>query len=235
MSKDKKLELYDLEAIQITDKKHAEDILKELLEEEFAMSYSMVLFKVELVELTNKNRYKCVILFGTDIESDIRRMSILIDANDLNNEIQLTNYLNIVRKNPSTRFTLWTKRYSLVEKYFTEHDVPDNFTLIISSLMINTKISLTFLKKTGKFKLGQLKSFTVYDYDYIKEHWKEMDINCGSRFCLGCRLCYDLNDVEEISEVLKADQIRVDKFLKCNDSKLIEEQLELLSDLDDLL
>ena len=54
MSKDKKLELYDLEAIQITDKKHAEDILKELLEEEFAMSYSMVLFKVELVELTNK-------------------------------------------------------------------------------------------------------------------------------------------------------------------------------------
>ena len=154
---------------------------------------------------------------------------------DLNNEIQLTNYLNIVRKNPSTRFTLWTKRYSLVEKYFTEHDVPDNFTLIISSLMVNTKISLTFLKKTGKFKLGQLKSFTVYDYDYIKEHWKEMDINCGSRFCLGCRLCYDLNDVEEISEVLKADQIRVDKFLKCNDSKLIEEQLELLSDLDDLL
>ena len=65
-----------------------EDILNELLEEEFAMSYSMVLFKVELVELTNKNRYKCVILFGTDIESDIRRMSILIDANDLNNEIQ---------------------------------------------------------------------------------------------------------------------------------------------------
>ena len=62
-----------------------------------------------------------------------------------------------------------------------------------------------------------------------------MDINCGSRFCLGCRLCYDLNDVEEISEVLKADQIRVDKFLKCNDPKLIEEQLELLSDLDALL
>ena len=58
MSKDKKLELYDLEAIQITDKKHAEDILKELLEEEFAMSYSMVLFKVELVELTNKSRYR---------------------------------------------------------------------------------------------------------------------------------------------------------------------------------
>ena len=101
--------------------------------------------------------------------------------------------------------------------------------------MVNIKMPLTFLKKTGKFKLGQLKSFTVYDYDYIKEHWEEMNINCGSRFCLGCRLCYDLNDVEEISEVLKADQARVDKFLKCHDPKLIAEQMDLLSELDDLL
>lgn len=84
----KELDLYDLESIQITDRKHAEDILRELLEEEFAMSYSMALFKVELETLTNKDRYKCVILYGTNIESDIRRMSILVDANDLNNEIQ---------------------------------------------------------------------------------------------------------------------------------------------------
>lgn len=84
----KELDLYDLESIQITDRKHAEDIFRELLEEEFAMSYSMVLFKVELETLTNKDRYKCVILYGTNIESDIRRMSILVDANDLNNEIQ---------------------------------------------------------------------------------------------------------------------------------------------------
>ena len=84
----KELDLYDLESIQITDRKHAEDILRELLEEEFAMSYSMALFKVELETLTNKNRYKCVILYGTNIESDIRRMSILVNANDLNNEIQ---------------------------------------------------------------------------------------------------------------------------------------------------
>lgn len=154
---------------------------------------------------------------------------------DLNNEIQLINYLNIAKKNPETRFTLWTKRYAIVEKYFAEHDVPENFTLIISSLMVNIKMPLTFLKKTGKFKLGQLKSFTVYDYDYIKEHWEEMNINCGSRFCLGCRLCYDLNDVEEISEVLKADQTRVDRFLKCHDPKLIAEQMDLLSELDDLL
>ena len=154
---------------------------------------------------------------------------------DLNNEIQLENYLNIVKKNPGTRFTLWTKRYGLVQKYFSEYDVPDNFTLIISSLMVNEKVSLDFLKKLGKFKKGQLKSFTVYDYDYITEHYAEMDINCGSRFCLGCRLCYDLNEIEEISEVLKADQAKVDRYIKTHDPVVIEEQRELLSELDELM
>ena len=154
---------------------------------------------------------------------------------DLNNEIQLTNYLNIVRKNPETRFTLWTKQYDLVKEYFSTHDVPDNFTLILSSLMVNRKIDLTFMKKLGKFKIGQLKSFTVYDFEYIKEHWTEMNLNCGSRYCFGCRLCYDQNKVEEISEILKADQNRVDTFLKCNDPIKIKEQSELLCDLDDLL
>lgn len=153
---------------------------------------------------------------------------------DLNNEIQLENYLNIVKKNPATRFTLWTKRYQLVEKYFETHDVPDNFTLILSSLMVNKKIDLTFMKKSGKFRLGQLKSFTVYDYDYISKNWASMDINCGSRYCRGCRLCYDRNSVEEISEVLKADQNRVDDFLDCNDPVRVERIREELSEIDDL-
>lgn len=151
---------------------------------------------------------------------------------DLNNEIQLENYLNIVKKNPGTRFTLWTKRYKLAKEYFDTHDVPENFTLIFSSLMINKKIDLTFMKKSGKFKKGQLKSFTVYDYDYVKEHWEEMDINCGSRFCNGCRLCYSKNEVEEISEILKADQDRVDCFLNCNDPARLEAIKAELEELD---
>lgn len=153
---------------------------------------------------------------------------------DLNNEIQLINYLNIVKKNPGTRFTLWTKRYSLVEKYFAEHDVPENFTLIISSLMLNKKVSLDFMKKLDKFKKGQLKSFTVYNYEYIKEHYKDMDINCGSRDCSGCRLCYDLNEVEEITEVLKADQKKVEVFLDKHDPERMAKIGEFLSELDNI-
>ena len=78
----------EIPTIQITDRIISEKILHELLKEEFAMSLTMALFKVELVELTDKSRYKCVILFGTDIQTDIRRMAILVNANNMNSEIQ---------------------------------------------------------------------------------------------------------------------------------------------------
>lgn len=141
---------------------------------------------------------------------------------DLNNVNQLENYLNIAKKNPKTRFTLWTKQYELVCDYFLSHDVPNNFTLILSSLMLNKKIDLTFMKKTGKFKPGQLKSFTVYDKEYIFGHHKELNLNCGSRCCIRCRKCYDQNEIEEISEILKSDQSAVAEFLNWKDPCYIE-------------
>lgn len=150
---------------------------------------------------------------------------------DLNNKVQLENYLNIVKKNPSTRFTLWTKQYQMVFEFFAarpEMEVPKNFTLILSSLMINKRISLDKMKSLGKFERGQLKCFTVYDFEYIREHFEEMDINCGSKYCMGCRLCYDRTEVEDISEVLKADQPRVEAFLKTHDPERIAKELELL-------
>lgn len=88
MTKVERVTIDDVPSLQITDRLMAEKILHELLKEEFAMSLTMALFKVELVELTDKTRYKCVILFGTDIQTDIRRMSILVNANDMNNEIE---------------------------------------------------------------------------------------------------------------------------------------------------
>lgn len=130
---------------------------------------------------------------------------------DLNDDVQLTNYMNIVKKNPGTRFTLWTKRYGLVAEYFETHDVPENFTLILSSMIINHKMSVDFLKKSGKFAKGQLKTFTVYDKIYIDRH-PELVINCGSRACNKCRQCYLKNTVEDISEVLKSDQPVVEKL-----------------------
>lgn len=135
---------------------------------------------------------------------------------DLNNETQLTNYLNIARKNPGTRFTLWTKMYKLAYEYFKKtKDIPGNFTLILSSLMVNMRMPLSKFKtlKNGAgealFAPGQLKVFTVYDKTYLESHLGEVDLNCGSRSCNTCRKCYAKNNVEEINEILKSDQSQV--------------------------
>lgn len=127
---------------------------------------------------------------------------------DLNNDIQMINYMNIVKKNPGTRFSLYTKRYKIVYDYFKANDVPENFTLVLSSFLVNHKINLDSFKKLGKFKKGQLKSFTVYDKKYFKAH-KGFKPNCGARSCFKCSECYRANETEEISEILKKDQSQV--------------------------
>lgn len=127
---------------------------------------------------------------------------------DLNNEIQLINYMNIVAKNPETRFALFTKRYKIVYDYFKTHNVPDNFTLVLSSFLVNVKINLDAFKKLGKFKPGQLKSFTVFDKKYFKAH-KGFKPNCGAKNCFGCGACYRENTQEEMYEILKKDQSAV--------------------------
>lgn len=125
---------------------------------------------------------------------------------DLHNEIHLINYMNIVKKNPGTRFTLWTKVYDVAYNYFKDHDVPENFTLILSSLMINQRIDLSRFKALGKFQPGQLKSFTVWDKKFLDANPGVVNVNCGSRMCNLCRQCYSKNKVEEINEILKSDQ-----------------------------
>lgn len=150
---------------------------------------------------------------------------------DLNNEIQLINYINIAKKNPETRFTLWTKMYELVYDYFKREEIPSNFTLILSSLMTNVKINLEKFKALGKFEKGQLKSFTVYDKNYIKAHIDSLTINCGSRCCVGCRKCYDKNEIEEISEILKSDQDAVETMYKLRCPEHLEKLNKILNDL----
>ena len=131
---------------------------------------------------------------------------------DIHNKIHLENYVNIAKKNPYCRFSLWTKNYEVALEFFKENECADNFTLILSSLFINVKYDLTAFKATGRFKKGQLKVFTVYSMDYISEHYNELDLNCGSRFCMGCQKCYAKNEIEEINEILKSDQSQVEEY-----------------------
>lgn len=134
---------------------------------------------------------------------------------DLNNEIQMENYYNIVKKNPFVRFTLYTKQVGIIQKFFSREDIDmlPNLTLVFSSLFLNKKTSLEYLNLPTPFFEGQYKTFTVYTKKFLIEH-PEVKINCGARACNKCRLCYLKNNTIEVSEILKSDRESMDKYYK---------------------
>ena len=147
---------------------------------------------------------------------------------DLNNELQLKNYLRICCIFPEIRFTLYTKQYGIIQKYFTTHDCPENLNIIKSSLRLNTKSRIAeYLERTGKFYPGQVKTFTVYDKKYLMEH-PEVKINCGARSCNKCRVCYLKTEVTEINEILKSERESTEMIIKLRDPKEREKVIDIL-------
>lgn len=116
---------------------------------------------------------------------------------DLSNVIQARNYLRICKRNPWTRFALWTKNPGFMAQAIKLEGKPENLNIILSSPYINTTCDASrweFVDKT----------FTVWD----KAGKKELEacgksINCGSKKCMACLLCYTKNNVTEIHESLK--------------------------------
>jgi hypothetical protein len=108
---------------------------------------------------------------------------------ELMNTQHYKNLLKICKANPNTSFTLWTKRPDIVQAV---GEKADNLILIYSCHMKNQieDIPLMFDK-----------TFTVYTTKYIRENGKK--INCGSKLCFQCRICYSVNDVSEVSEKIK--------------------------------
>lgn len=131
---------------------------------------------------------------------------------DLNNELQLANYVKIAQCNPKVRFALWTKNIKIALAFFTKHKCPENMNILISSLMMDTPININIFYDTGSFSPGQCKVFTVYTKDFL-EHHPETKINCGSRSCMGCSVCYRKTDQIYINEILKNEQSATEKML----------------------
>lgn len=106
--------------------------------------------------------------------------------------INMTHFRNlcfIASKNPGTTFALWTKRFKLIQSYFTKNSKPDNLLLVHSSYRVNHKEELPE---------GFDKVFTVYDRWYASVN--EVIINCQSH-CSTCQLCYTRNNVHSINEL----------------------------------
>ena len=113
---------------------------------------------------------------------------------DLNNDIQVINYFNMCYKNPKVKFALWTKNPDFIDQAIKQgYPKPENLNIVLSSLFINKERPKTFDFVD--------KVFTVYDKQHLSEN--SVNINCGSRSCFGCGLCYEKNDVTVINEVLK--------------------------------
>lgn len=122
---------------------------------------------------------------------------------DLNNDIQFINYLNICTKNPQTNFALWTKNFGILDQVLKYMDKPANLFIIASSYEINKKEDLI-----NQFPWID-KVFTVFTSDFAEEHG--IQINCGSRKCIDCQLCYTHNHVKEINELVKGSKPKTKK------------------------
>lgn len=114
---------------------------------------------------------------------------------DLINEIQLLNYFNICKKNPQTKFALWTKNPWIIERLIEQgYKKPRNLQIILSSIYLNVQ------EDVDKYDFVD-KVFTVYTKDYIEEN--NIKINCGAKSCLKCHKCYIKSKTKYINEKVK--------------------------------
>lgn len=114
---------------------------------------------------------------------------------DLINDIQLKNYINISKANKNVKFALWTKNINLINEVFSKIKQPRNLQLVLSSLYINKKLDESLIKAPITYKV-----FTVYDENFINNN---ININCGSKKCALCGICYKNNSIKYINEKLK--------------------------------
>ena len=100
---------------------------------------------------------------------------------DIINWVHVANYFNICRKNPNTRFALWTKNpWLLIEARDNGYDKPDNLKIVQSSVQMNK------IDKPANDMIDLM--FTVYTKKYVEAH--TVPINCGKRKCIECLNCY---------------------------------------------
>ena len=145
---------------------------------------------------------------------------------ELINLNHLENLNNICLKNPKTTFTLWSKRFDIVKKFFDNNEKPSNLILIYSNPVLNKPLeklpkyfdktfnnivklsykdyynqNTMFISKKDITK--DLKSNIKNDYESYKNNFdKNNNINCFQK-CIDCLLCYTKNNVKTIIEKVK--------------------------------
>ena len=145
---------------------------------------------------------------------------------ELINLNHLENLNNICLKNPKTTFTLWSKRFDIVKKFFDNNEKPSNLILIYSNPVLNKPLEklpkyfdktfnnviklsykdfynqkIMFIDKKDINKT--LRANIKKDYETYKNNFeKDNNINCFQK-CKDCLICYTFNNVKTIIEKAK--------------------------------
>jgi hypothetical protein len=118
---------------------------------------------------------------------------------EMYNDKHMENIVAICNNISHVTFTLWTKRSNIVNRVLHKTGKPGNLRLIYSSPLLNksARLSSSGLKKY----FNQV--FTVFAPEFIESN--NVSINCGSKKCNECRLCYGKAEkfVPYINEKLK--------------------------------
>ena len=107
---------------------------------------------------------------------------------ELRNETHFINFISICNNQPNTTFTLWTKRFDIVNSVLTHKNKPKNLILIFSNSKVDS------VKKRVPMH---------FDKVFNNVSKKQENINCSGK-CSDCMMCYTVGDkTEQIIEQIK--------------------------------
>ena len=127
---------------------------------------------------------------------------------DVSNVTHAVNYINFMVRNSSVKFGVWTKNPALwamaLKSAGGDYLRMDNVSFGVSSRCINKRDDVAAIKKRFPFV-----NFIFTVYDLYEAANNDIDITCGGRKCIECRVCYEANeagDVVIVNELLKSHQ-----------------------------
>ena len=119
---------------------------------------------------------------------------------DLNNEIQLRNYINIAKYYKTTQFALFTKHYNIIAKYLNNGGkISSNVNLVLSGIFLNNYFNTRIVEYIKKLHKNTI-TFVVYDEKTAQEN--NIQFNCQKK-CGTCLNCYKKGKKFDVVEKLK--------------------------------
>lgn len=119
---------------------------------------------------------------------------------DLNNMIQLENYINIAKHYKTTQFALFTKHYNLIVKWFKSgKKMPKNINIVLSEIYLNNPLCEYVVNLVKSYHKNTI-SFVVYDKKTADS--QGVKINCQKK-CKNCLNCYKPGKKFDVVEELK--------------------------------